>query len=133
MERFYRDIIGENSMPKESRKGKRHVFLALSNPVKGREDAFEEWYEKYHVPECVQVPGFVSGQRFALSANQGGEPTQRHLALYELEGDDPQAILDKLMATREQRTQGEVLDRSSLAMWVFTEVGDKFQGNGSGD
>lgn len=105
---------------------KRHMFIALSNPVEGRDDEFHQWYESFHVPECVKVPGFVSGQRFVLSASLGGEPKQRHLALYELEGDDPQAILDRLTATRGERTQSPAFDRSSLSMWVFTEAGEKF-------
>lgn len=104
---------------------KRHMFIALSNPVDGQDDEFHEWYELFHVPECVKAPGFVSGQRFTLSASVGGEPKQRHLALYELEGDDPQAILDGLRSTRDTRTQSSSMDRSSLSMWVFTEAGEK--------
>lgn len=103
----------------------RHFFIALSNPVQGREDEYNEWYDAKHVPECLAVPGFKSGQRFELSASIGGEPAQRYLALYELEGDDPQAILDQLQATRDDRTQSGVFDRSSLDMWVFSPIGEK--------
>ena len=42
----------------------RHLMLALTNPVPGRDDAFNEWYDAYHVPECLKVwtcPGFVDG------------------------------------------------------------------------
>ena len=104
---------------------KRHLFIALSNPAGGKEEEFNAWYDAFHVPECLRVPGFKSGQRFKLSASLNGEPQQRYLALYELEGDDPQAILDKLGATRDERTQNDAFDRSSLSMWVFSPIGEK--------
>lgn len=30
----------------------RHILLALTNPVPGQEDTFNDWYDAYHVPEC---------------------------------------------------------------------------------
>mgnify|MGYP003965175883 FL=1 len=103
----------------------RHLFIALSNPVEGREDEDNAWYDARHVPECLAVPGFKSGQRFKLSASTGGAPQQRYLALYELEGEDPQAILEQLQASRDDRTQSDAFDRSSLDMWVFSPIGEK--------
>ncbi len=103
----------------------RHYFIALSNPVEGREDEYNEWYDAKHVPECLQVAGFKTGQRFKLSASLNGEPNQRYLALYELEGDDPQAILDELHATRDERTSSPAFDRDSLSMWVYSPIGKK--------
>ncbi|MDA1101287.1 MAG: hypothetical protein O2967_20155 [Proteobacteria bacterium] len=105
--------------------GNRHYFIALSNPVAGREDEYNAWYDAKHVPECLRVAGFKSGQRFKLSASLHGEPQQRYLALYELEGDDPQAILDELEATRDDRTPNDAFDRASLSMWVFSPIGEK--------
>lgn len=103
----------------------RHLLVALTNPIEGKEDEFNEWYETYHVPECVQVKGFKSGQRFKLSASRHDAPRQAYLALYELEGDDPQAILNELEATRGERTQSDSMERESLSLWVFTEIGEK--------
>ncbi len=103
----------------------RHYFVALSNPVAGQEDEYNTWYDAKHVPECLQVAGFKSGQRFKLSGHLRGAPAQRYLALYELEGDDPQAILDELDATRDTRTSNDAFDRDSLEMWVFSPIGEK--------
>ncbi len=103
----------------------RHLFIALSNPVEGQEDDYNAWYDSKHVPECLRVPGFKSGQRFKLSASLHGEPSQRYLAVYELEGDDPQAILNALDATRAERTPSDAFDRKSLSMWVFSPIGEK--------
>ncbi len=102
----------------------RHLLLALTNPVAGKEDEFNDWYEAHHVPECIQVPGFKSGQRFKLTASREDSPRQAYLALYELEGEDPQAILDALTTSSDSRTKSDSIDRDSLSLWVFTEMGD---------
>ena len=31
-----------------------HYFIALSNPVEGHEDEYNEWYDAKHIPECLQ-------------------------------------------------------------------------------
>jgi hypothetical protein len=103
----------------------RHLLIALTSPVEGKEDEFNDWYETYHVPECVEVKGFKSGQRFKLSASRSDSPRQAYLALYELEGDDPQAILNELLATRDTRTQSDAIDPAETSLWVFTEIGEK--------
>lgn len=103
----------------------RHLLIALTEPVAGREDAFNEWYESKHVPECVQVPGFKSGQRFKLSAHRDDGAIQPYLALYELEGEDPQAILDALTESRDERTKSDAIDSSKTSLWVFSPIGEK--------
>ncbi|MEQ9639278.1 MAG: DUF4286 family protein [Alphaproteobacteria bacterium] len=105
----------------------RHLLLALTQPVEGKEDAFNAWYDAHHVPECVQVNGFKSGQRFKLSASNGESPSQAYLALYELEGDDPRAILDGLLSTRDRRIQSDAIDRDKTLLWVFSEIGEKHE------
>ena len=103
----------------------RHLLVALTNPVEGKEDEFNEWYDTYHVPECVKVKGFKSGQRFKLSACKSDSPRQAYLALYELEGDDPQTILNSLLSTSDTRTQSDAIDATNTSLWVFTEIGEK--------
>jgi len=72
----------------------RHHLLAFTNPVPGREEEFNRWYDERHVPDLLAVPGFVSAQRFALTDATGqGKPGWTYLALYELETDDPDALM----------------------------------------
>ena len=75
----------------------RHHLLAFTNPVAGREDEFNRWYDERHVPDLLAVPGFVSAQRFALSDATGqGKPGWTYLALYELETDDLPALMEEV-------------------------------------
>jgi len=78
------------------------VLLVHSRPSDpSREDEFNEWYDKTHVPEVCAVPGFVSGRRYkltqeAMASNPDAYP---YLAIYEIDADDPQAAMKEL-ATR---------------------------------
>lgn len=110
-----------------------HLLIALTEPIDGQDDAFNDWYENTHVPECLRVPGFKSGQRYKLTASQTDMPRQAYLALYELEGDKPQDVLDALDATKDDRTPSAAIDRSKTSLWVFSPIGEKHYGPVDGD
>jgi hypothetical protein len=72
----------------------KHHLLAFTNPAAGREEAFNRWYDEQHVPDLLAVPGFVSAQRFSLKDATGQDQAGwSYLALYELETDDPDALM----------------------------------------
>jgi hypothetical protein len=105
-----------------------HLLIALTEPTADQDDAFNDWYENTHVPECLRVPGFKSGQRYKLTASLHNAPQQAYLALYELEGDKPQDVLDALAASRDDRTPSAAIDRSKTSLWVFSPIGEKQYG-----
>ena len=71
-----------------------YQLIALTNPVAGREEEFNRWYQEQHIPDLLAVPGFVSGQRYELTdATGNGNPGWTSLAVYELECDDPDALM----------------------------------------
>lgn len=78
----------------------KYVILALTNPTKGKEDEFNRWYDQSHIADVIDVPGFVSARRFRLAERQYQQnrmPNRhRYLALYEIETDDIDAVLDEL-------------------------------------
>ena len=55
------------------------VFMEPDAEVEGE---FNEWYNQYHVPERVSVPGILSARRYELCE---GEGAIKYLAIYELE------------------------------------------------
>jgi hypothetical protein len=80
----------------------RHVLIAFTNAVEGREDEFNEWYTNQHMTDVLRCPGFVRGQRFSMSDAQRSEPPPyKYMALYELATDD---LADTL---RDARTRGD--------------------------
>lgn len=61
--------------------------LVFSNPVPGREAAFDTWYAKQHLPDVLRVPGYLSARRFSLAAGGASatRPRWRYLAIYEVD------------------------------------------------
>jgi hypothetical protein len=77
----------------------KYTFVVLSNPTTpGQEAEYNEWYNKVHIADVLNVPGFVAAQRFKVAEAQfaDGAPSHRYLALYEIETDDIKGSLKEL-------------------------------------
>ncbi|MFC1932243.1 DUF4286 family protein [Chloroflexota bacterium] len=51
-----------------------------------REAEFNEWYDKTHLPDVLETPGFVRATRYQNTEPSEGEA--KYLATYEIETDD---------------------------------------------
>jgi hypothetical protein len=70
------------------------IIYVESRPTSpDREQEYNSWYDEVHMPELVALDGFVSARR--LRPVDGDGP---YVALYEVEGDNLQAILDNMVA-----------------------------------
>src|SRR5258708_30224510 len=79
----------------------KYTFVVMTNPTAGKEAEFNEWYNKQHIPDVLNVPGFVSGQRFRTADSQMSREAgkgYKYLAIYEIETDDLAATLKELRA-----------------------------------
>jgi hypothetical protein len=108
----------------------KYTFVVMTNPVAGKEAEYNDWYNKHHVPDVLNVPGFVCAQRFQLADTQFARDASRahkYLALYEIETDDIAATLKEL------RTRGgtpeivpsDAIDMKNVATFIFTPVAEK--------
>ena len=89
----------------------RHVLVALTNAADDREDEYNDWYDSTHLQDVLNVPGFVSAQRFRLSAAQRMEnPPYKYLAIYEIETDDI------------HKTIGALCERSGTALLPISDA-----------
>jgi hypothetical protein len=75
----------------------RYVYAVFSNAVAGKEDEYNRWYTEQHLDDVLRVPGFIAAQRFRLALEDAAAPAQ-HLAIYEMETDDPRKTLAELEA-----------------------------------
>lgn len=109
----------------------RSLYLVLSNPLGGQEREYHEWYTERHLPEIVQVPGFVSAQRFRLgSVRRGPDPyPYGYLAAYDIAGDPAEAFdaLGHAQRTHMTRPAGLDLDQHAL---VFEPITPRITGDG---
>jgi hypothetical protein len=70
------------------------LILVESRPSSpDRVQEYNTWYDEIHLPELVALDGIVSARR--LRPVDGDGP---YVALYEIEGDNLQAVLDNMIA-----------------------------------
>src|SRR5690348_17503131 len=108
----------------------KYTFVVMSNSTTpGQEAEFNEWYNKVHIPDVLNVPGFVAAQRFKLADTQfaDGKPAHRYLALYEIETEDIKGSFNEL-----QRRVGTAdmfmspaIDMKGLMAATFTPVAER--------
>ena len=67
-------------------KGIIYVETYPSSP--DREQEYNTWYDEVHLPELVAIDGITSARRLRPVNGEGP-----YVALYEIEGDDLQAVL----------------------------------------
>ncbi|WP_439678399.1 hypothetical protein [Embleya sp. MST-111070] len=110
----------------------RYTYVVLTNPVEGKESEFNDWYTNTHVHDALDVPGFVSAQRFALAHKQRAEAPfpWGYLAIYELETDDLQESIDALGAryNTPEMTISEALHPERLGL-IFQAMGPRLEAN----
>lgn len=113
-----------------------NLFVVLTNPIEGTDDAFNKWYDTQHLPEVLDVPGVVAAQRYDIAQlavpddqdlpTQLPPPTHRYMVIYEL-GSDPESVmaefLKRVMAGT--LTLGEYLDLSTVSLTGWTPRGER--------
>ena len=71
------------------------------------EEAFERWYNDEHLPERLEIPGYVSARRFKL---EEGEGVLKYLCIWELEDASP---LESDMYKAQRARPSEIRDRAN--------------------
>jgi hypothetical protein len=108
----------------------KYTFVVLSNPTTpGQEAEYNEWYNKIHIPDVLNVPGFVAAQRFRLADAQfaDGAPAHRYLALYELDTDDIKGSLKELQKRvgTDDMVMSDAIDMKGIVAATFTPVAER--------
>ena len=100
-----------------------HTFMVFANGVEGREDEFNDWYEKVHLAEVLALPGFVSAQRFELVGDAAGG--QKYLAVYELAGDPGAALAALSTAVESTMNMSDSMDSASVVTKLYSPRTEK--------
>jgi hypothetical protein len=104
-----------------------HIIMALTNPIEGREDDYDRWFEQTHVPELLAVPQIASAQRYEIAADQLSPvaPPYRYLTAYEVDGDDLPTALANFARAAQEGTKTDASDVARRAIWTYTAKGAK--------
>jgi hypothetical protein len=107
---------------------KRYEYVVLSNPKDGREDEYNDWYDRRHLADVLAVPGFVAAQRFRL-AKADGERRHRYLALYEIETADLRATLKDLYGRVGTPAMpiSEAIDMDGVDATIYEGITDRIE------
>jgi hypothetical protein len=103
--------------------GDKQLFMVLTNPVDGRDDEYNQWYDNVHLADVQRVPGVVGAQRYELvpTGSEGAPPpTHRYLAIYEIDR-KANEVLSELMARAggPQMPLSPALDLTTINMTVW--------------
>lgn len=101
-------------------------LLALTNAVPGREADFEAWYDEQHLSDILSLKGVKSAQRYKLVAKLNGADQGANLALYDVECDDPAALLAEMgeVAASGRMAMTDAMDEAIGYAGLFLEHGE---------
>jgi len=102
-------------------KGIIYVETRPSSP--DREQEYNTWYDEVHLPELVALDGIVSARR--LRPVNGDGP---YIALYEIEGDNLQAVLDNMVANGGRLQMSDALQLDPRPIPRLLEVTTDYRG-----
>lgn len=80
---------------------RRFKMLVFSEPFAGQDDEFNAWYSSRHLEDLCALPGFTAAQRFTLHSVSMGSALNKYLAIYDLETDDPDGVIEAMFAARD--------------------------------
>lgn len=74
-------------------------YAVLSQARPGQAEEFVRWYRDQHLADVLRIPGVVSGDLIQLDFQRAYDleaPQWTLLALYELQGDNPESIISAI-------------------------------------
>jgi len=106
-----------------------HIFIALTNPVEGKEEEFNDFYDRIHVPDVLSAPGWVAAQRYVLSSEQRSDqsPPYKYIVIYEItrpEGEILAALKDREDFGPESRPDPP-LWKEDNQVWLYKKIGPR--------
>ncbi|MFT4262577.1 MAG: hypothetical protein QM572_04295 [Nocardioides sp.] len=91
----------------------RQALLALSNAVDGRDEELREWYWGTHIPEVLELPGFVAAHPYHVPDDVTMGIPYRYATLYEVEGSADEA---RTLLFTSSLSSSDTLDVTTVAV-----------------
>jgi len=100
------------------------IILVESRPSSpDRDQEYNTWYDEVHLGELVALDGFVSARR--LRPVEGDGP---YVAIYEVEADNLQAVLDNMIASAGRLHMSDALQLDPPPIMRLLEVTTEYSG-----
>jgi len=105
-----------------------YTLVVFTNPVEGREDDYNEWYDNQHLGDVIAAAGFDRAERLRLTdIAPSSEAKHRYLALYQVETDDPESVFKGLVAAAgtDAMPMSDAIDLASASMGLFETITER--------
>ncbi len=110
----------------------KHILLAMTNPLPGREVEYNDWYTLVAYPTYKSLPGLIPLGRFKAVDVPHMLPFEmnnqfQYLSMYFFESDDAVAFMEKIKATFAERPEyhfSDDIDQSKFFEPIFVALGD---------
>ncbi len=102
-----------------------YTYIIMSNPVDGREDDYNTWYDSVHLDDVLKLPGFVAARRYEDADPFPQTPVRyKYMAVYDIQSDDIAATLGGLFtaASSGQMPISDATDKDA-ATYLFRARG----------
>lgn len=101
----------------------KYVMVVQSNALQGQDGHYNDWYDSIHFQDISAIPGVKSGRRFEATPVAMGQPGQPYLSLFEIETDDPAAVMAELgqRSADGRMRQSPALDPASISLWFYKQ------------
>jgi hypothetical protein len=74
----------------------KHLMIVYSNAKPGRDAEYMDWYKNVHIGEICQIPAVKNGHMYEAIPASPSKPSTTYVAAYELETEDPMAVLAEI-------------------------------------
>ncbi|MBV1686265.1 hypothetical protein KRR38_00910 [Novosphingobium sp. G106] len=110
----------------------KHLMLAMTNPLSGREAEYNRWYDEVAYPIYKSLPGLAPLGRFKAVDVPAMFPFQmdnnfQYLSLYTFETEDPVAFVEKVGMTLHSRGDyyfSETIDQSRFCEPIYVSINE---------
>jgi hypothetical protein len=107
-----------------------HIFIAVTNPVEGKEAEYNEWYDHIHVPDVLRADGWVAAQRYRLTNEQRPDqsPPWKYLCVYEVNRPDGEilpAVSNRSKMIGPWASPQPALWADDSQVWIYSKFGPR--------
>jgi len=111
---------------------KKHLILALTNPVDGSEEEYNRWYDNEAIPTYKSLPGLVPLGRFKAADVPHLYPFEmenqfKYLSLYYFEAENASEFMGRIkdeFANRPEYEFSSTVDQTRFCEPIFVALGD---------
>jgi len=77
---------------------RRFKLVVFSEGREGQDAEYNRWYNEQHLDDVCALEGFTAAQRFKLHSVSMGKSLNDYMAIYDVETDDPDWVIENLFA-----------------------------------